>query len=676
MSQSELKNQLAILEQFDKALKQAKIFANFSSLTKLNRGIGKSMEDFERYIELADMFTTEEGVKEIASAGFPTNGLLAAIKNNPHISSQIQAIRELNKFSRTLFISKTEAFEFVQDALKSSLTGNFLGEGLTKMKTDLLSVITAASYINTLQPGDRRALNLSNALIYERLRDGSNPNSSIVEVVNNLRSYYSKNNKRNRFVEDYLYTNSAKTPDGKINPKNREQTNRVALNSWSRLSEDITDQLYRDFVDGLTNTDVLSDGTTVRSAFVDLVHYLLVKDGLNFKTGSFLSYVPAIALKEIFAANNKAIEVLKDFDGMLLKSSVTFGESLSKFVGDFMINWPKHASNNNYVKSLFKPEYGNTSEEAKIYDKLFEKVSDDRFNISLFGFKNGFSQEIDYNLEDEGYAEYLKLVSPVFSAGGMQTVNTPVGARTLFPLYLKVDKDLYKLHYYTPSKIEDGRVNDYINNGKITINSSNVAGVLNATKKDLKVNGFVGSFAQYEKVTVKGNRSQMGGGYIFGELPDYNLLEVDKTEATLKSPNTVTSIPQTSAEAVSKRAAAINDFIKETTSLEDEDFDFSADAVTNMEAIPFKTKPTLPTSTVENLLTYKLTDSDREILKKVYEEKSFTVTDVPESANIDMSDYASFMGYVQEALEVNKDIRNINDLADRIKTCYGITINL
>ena len=62
-----------------------------------------------------------------------------------------------------LFISKTEAFEFVQDALKSSLTGNFLGEGLTKMKTDLLSVITAASYINTLQPGDRRALNLSNA---------------------------------------------------------------------------------------------------------------------------------------------------------------------------------------------------------------------------------------------------------------------------------------------------------------------------------------------------------------------------------------------------------------------------------------------------------------------------------------------------------------------------------
>ena len=674
MSQSELKNQLAILEQFDKALKQAKIFANFSSLTKLNRGIGKSMEDFERYIELADMFTTEEGIKEIASAGFPTNGLLAAVKNNPHTSSQIQAIRELNKFSRTLFISKTEAFEFVQDALKSSLTGNFLGEGLTKMNTDLLSVITAASYINTLQPGDRRALNLSNALIYERLRDGSNPSSSIVEVVNNLRSYYSKNNKRNRFVEDYLYTNSAKTPDGKVNSKNREQTNRVALNSWSRLSEDITDQLYRDFVDGLTNTDVLSDGTTVRSAFVDLVHYLLVKDGLNFKTGSFLSYVPAIALKEIFAANNKAIEVLKDFDSMLLKSSVTFGESLSKFVGEFMINWPKHASNNSYIKSLFKPEYGNTSEEAKIYDKLFEKVSEDRFNISLFGFKNGFSQEIDYNLEDEGYAEYLKLVSPVFSAGGMQTVNTPVGVRTLFPLYLKVDKDLYKLHYYTPSKTEDGRVNDYINNGKITINSSNVAGVLNATKKDLKVNGFVGSFAQYEKVTVKGNRSQMGGGYIFGELPDYNLLEVDKTEASLKTPANVAVVPRTSPEAISNRASAVVNSISEMTSAEDPDSPIIPGGESNLASVGRRKK--VPTSIIENLSTYELTDSDREVLKKVYEEKSFTVTDVPESANIDMSDYASFMGYVQEALGVNKDIRNINDLADRIKTCYGITINL
>lgn len=553
------------------------------------------------------------------------------------------------------------------------------------MNTDLLSVITAASYINTLQSGDRRALNLSNALIYERLRDGGNPSSSIVEVVNSLRSYYSKNNKRNRFVEDYIYTNSAKTSDGKVNQKNREQTNRVALNSWSRLPEDVTDQLYRDFVDGLTNTDVLSDGTTVRSAFVDLVHYLLVKDGLNFKTGSFLSYVPAIALKEIFAANNKAIEVLKDFDGMLLKSSVTFGESLSKFVGEFMINWPKHASNNNYIKSLFKPDYGNTPEKAKIYDKLFAKRSNDRLNVSLFGFEKDFSEEIDYNFEDEGYAEYLKLAGPIFFDGGMQTVNTPVGPQTLFPLYLKVKviekkngidykrEDLYKLNYYNPSKIENGLVNDYINNGKISINSSNIAGVLNATKKDLKVNGFVGSSAQYEKVTVKGNRSQMGGGYIFGELPDYNLLEVDKTEASLKTPN-VAAVPRTSPEAISNRASAVVNSISEMTSAEDSDSPVIPGGESNLASVGRRKK--VPTSTVENLSTYQLTDSDREALKKVYQEKSFTLTDVPESANLDMSDYASFMGYIQEALEVNKDIRNINDLADRIKTCYGITINL
>jgi len=89
------------------------------------------------------------------------------------------------------------------------------------------------------------------------------------------------------------------------------------------------------------------------------------------------------------------------------------------------------------------------------------------------------------------------------------------------------DKNLYKLYYYyggvTDSEFfntADGKAR------KISIGNNNVVAVLNASKRELGRAGFFGSFAQYEKVNVKGNRSQTGAGYIFGDLPNYILTRI------------------------------------------------------------------------------------------------------------------------------------------------------
>jgi len=69
------------LFQFDKVKTQAQIFSDFAKLTKLNQGVGKDSDSFDRYLELADMFTTEEGVKSISNSGFPVEGITTAISN-------------------------------------------------------------------------------------------------------------------------------------------------------------------------------------------------------------------------------------------------------------------------------------------------------------------------------------------------------------------------------------------------------------------------------------------------------------------------------------------------------------------------------------------------------------------------------------------------------------------
>ena len=673
---SEVENQLKLLFQFDKVKTQAQIFSDFAKLTKLNQGVGKDSDSFDRYLELADIFTTEEGVKSISNSGFPAEGITTAISNNDYLTTQIKALKELSKLFRTVFIDRSPVFGFVQESLENVLSPtDYIKRGAVEnIRKDLMSVITASAYMNKLEDGDMRNSNLSNALIYEALKTSQPSVKDITQIVGSLRRYYSDKGVRNRFIQDYLFSNPAKKINGQTNTKNREQVNRVSLNSWSKLSPEIGDMLYRDFVDGISNSDVLDNGITVRSAFLDLVHYLMVKDGLNFKSGSFLSYVAPIALRDIFASNNEAINVLKDAEGMLTKSSKVFGGPLDVFIGDFLINWPKHAANQNAIKTLFTPDY--KDERKEIFDALFKQVTEDRLNVSIFGYQSAFEENLNVDQESEGYADYFKKVAPVFGASQFNSVKFESGTKTEFPLYIIKDKNLYKLYYYyggvTDSEFfntADGKAR------KISIGNNNVVAVLNASKRELGRVGFFGSFAQYEKVNVKGNRSQTGAGYIFGDLPNYTLLESQATTPTLKTEpaatRTVTPVnPKLEQEAVEQRSAIIKNAVLTATTTDSE---FAGNIDFENSNLGGRRITKVPTSFLETLNTYQLTEQDRNKLRQLYENKAFTTL---ETGNIDVSSFSKFMDLIEETIQVNRSVQNLDDIIDRMQTCYGITINL
>jgi hypothetical protein len=698
MSIVEAENQLKLLFQFDKVKTQAQIFSDFAKLTKLNQGVGKDSDSFDRYLELADIFTTEEGVKSISNSGFPVEGITSAVNNNDYLITQIKALKELSKLFKTVFIDRSPVFGFVQESLENVLSPvDYIKRGAVEnVRKDLMSVITASAYMNKLEDGDVRNANLSNALIYEALKTSQPSVKDVTQIVGSLRRYYSDRGARNRFIQDYLFSNPAKKTDGKINLKNREQLNKVSLNSWSKLSPEIGDMLYRDFVDGISNSDVLDNGITVRSAFLDLVHYLMVKDGLNFKSGSFLSYVAPVALRDIFASNNEAINVLKDAEGMLTKSSKVFGGPLDVFIGDFLINWPQHAANQNAIKTLFVPDY--KDERKEIFDALFKQVSDDRLNVSIFGYQSEFEESLDLDQESEGYADYFKKVAPVFSASQFKSVKFESGTKTEFPLYILKNKDLYKLNYYYGGIADseffttaEGKAR------KLSITNNNVVSILNASKKELGRAGFFGSFAQYEKVSVKGNRSQTGAGYIFGELPNYSLLEGQSTTPTLMPAQTTATLeanPKLEQAAIEQKSAIVKNAVLAATSLDPElptniDIQNSniggrrvvrqtgvdVELAGNMEKsnIGARRLAKVPTSVLETLSTYQLTDQDRSRLRELYEKKAFTTL---ETGNIDVSSFSKFIDLVEETIQFNRSVQNLDDIIDRMQTCYGITINL
>jgi hypothetical protein len=409
-----------------------------------------------------------------------------------------------------------------------------------------------------------------------------------------------------------------------------------------------------------------------------------------------LSYVAPVALRDIFASNNEAINVLKDAEGMLTKSSKVFGGPLDVFIGDFLINWPQHAANQNAIKTLFVPDY--KDERKEIFDALFKQVSDDRLNVSIFGYQSEFEESLDLDQESEGYADYFKKVAPVFSASQFKSVKFESGTKTEFPLYILKNKDLYKLNYYYGGIADseffttaEGKAR------KLSITNNNVVSILNASKKELGRAGFFGSFAQYEKVSVKGNRSQTGAGYIFGELPNYSLLEAQSTTPTLKPAQTTSTQeanPKLEQAAIEQKSAIVKNAVLAATSLDPElptniDIQNSniggrrvvrqtgvdVELAGNMEKsnIGARRLAKVPTSILETLSTYQLTDRDRSRLRELYEKKAFTTL---ETGNIDVSSFSKFIDLVEETIQFNRSVQNLDDIIDRMQTCYGITINL
>jgi hypothetical protein len=81
----------------------------------------------------------------------------------------------------------------------------------------------------------------------------------------------------------------------------------------------------------------------------------------------------------------------------------------------------------------------------------------------------------------------------------------------------------------------------------------------------------------------------------------------------------------------------------------------------------------VPTSFLETLNTYQLTEQDRNKLRQLYENKAFTTL---ETGNIDVSSFSKFMDLIEETIQVNRSVQNLDDIIDRMQTCYGITINL
>lgn len=262
---------------------------------------------------------------------------------------------------------------------------------IRKISTDLLSFLTITAYRNQLLNTEAKvgSGSLSNTMIYPNTITDENINV----VVDRLKKLYKDED--NYFLDFFVYNRSFKDAN------NNTGLNTAVSNTFARLSDNQKIKLQNGFA------KIYGEVNTKEDA-IHILHYVMVKDGLQFAEGSLLEALTPFVMDR-FIQNSEVVakEFLSQKNDPNRVIDV-FGKSIQELTKEFVEGYLKSSSSQSFVKTLYIPPSG--SNVISINDK---------------------GLTIDFSAEGA-------------RASDLQTFEiTPNGY--IAPMYLRINKVLYEL---------------------------------------------------------------------------------------------------------------------------------------------------------------------------------------------------------------------------------------
>jgi hypothetical protein len=526
--------QYAVINQLHFLSKTTPYFNDVASMTGLVKGFKPFMDTFD---DVADKFETlTNGSEENIFVGRDEEGnkvnkFTSLLNEAPLTKSLLGIYFDIRNKLKYTFKRRTAPFMLLSKAVmnnvKLNMSGSFRRTFKNSLDEDILSYLDVMAYKQYLtESGNLDYLSsLNNALIYKQ--DGVD---SIVDKVQAKRNSNSEKALSNLFLDKFIFTiNSEDT-------KNKDGLDYLESNSWSKLSPSMATRLESSF------TELYNDDPKLA---VELFHYLLVKDGGRYRSGSFLNVMPLFIMDDFFTATKKSMEILSDANSVdVLRSEgfrTTFGYNFDDLIDSFVFNYFRSANLSfkgqgiSYIFNKFNPYL--KGEDGKSSDKTHRtvKINSETGAITVNVF--GGVRETRANKKGEPIV--------FVSATGDETklfISDKAEEETGGPLsdqekerLIENNKFLSKFGFIYDKKRYTGAP-PYLYFGGTLYKLSEVSG---STKKDKDMNSLLsfdadmikayGSKFKYVPVTIKGSVRATRIGFAFdGQLPDAKEKEGNK----------------------------------------------------------------------------------------------------------------------------------------------------
>ena len=198
------------------------------------------------------------------------------------------------------------------------------------------------------------------------------------DVVSRIKKYLKLNNKKNYFIEKYV------SQDKATDDTNNSGVNKLSSNTWTRMSDSQIVNLQNSFL------ELYSDLNTREDA-IHLVHYILVKDAMQYRGGTILDAIPA------FMFDNLLQQVKSTHNAFNLKTKTkeaferVLGSSLPELYNEFVDGYLSAQNNNWLLKkmSIDSPSIYDPKKFAAVLVKKYganirRTVQDDEKSVYVF----------------------------------------------------------------------------------------------------------------------------------------------------------------------------------------------------------------------------------------------------------------------------------------------------
>lgn len=319
-SKEDILKELAILNQFLIARNIKDTIFEMTGPATLTAGIGRNMVDVKRKQQQAKNLGLD-----LNDAEFNEGDFIIDVRDIYNGKKTIQGayyriFKDLtNNIIPELFLTETKSFNSINDILLKNL-GNIDNLQKAQIKKDILSYLNARAYMtalrkrNTIQTGS-----LSSSLIYDEIQGPEKIN----RTVEYLRSVADESN---YFLNTYIYNKNTN------NPNNMSGINQVVSNTWTKLNEDQLTKVQNSIWD-------LYSKPETRDSLLTLIHYLIVKDGLQFKRDTFLHVIPPALFHNILSSMENVHNMFKN--DMVTDEAMkkVFGGTINDVTNDFITGY-------------------------------------------------------------------------------------------------------------------------------------------------------------------------------------------------------------------------------------------------------------------------------------------------------------------------------------------------
>ena len=369
-----------------------KFIDNMIPIFNLNTGFGQdfiSLNEKDKAIKTLGLYLDD---KEFKKTIRPFD-MRSAIKEH-YVGDLLEVYNEFSTdVLPKVFLSRTEDFKKIYGGVEGYTKVSASAQIMDGISKNLLTYLTMKSYMHRVFNSDEAAAaiggSLSNEFIYGNAETKFNANT----IFEELREKHEGTS--NYFLDYYLFSNPAN------NKTNTTGLNLIQSRSFGKLSANEKLRIQNGFHQLYGQSDTRADA-------VNIIHYAMVKDGLQYANGSIIdSLVPFIMENYL----DSATDAVQAFQGKKSYESV-FGVSFQELQEEFVNNYGESAVNARNITTFSKdfvsgPKSPHSYEETTFEDNLtYTRTSDEKppYGFSLFISKT------DINADQTRTTSYYKLV--------------------------------------------------------------------------------------------------------------------------------------------------------------------------------------------------------------------------------------------------------------------------